>query len=247
MDVEQLTMTDFKKVLASYQSTEEERQCSAILFSDIDIQMNDSRLNHLGALTYNMQSCERLFVMVEKAIDPYNNPWKTIYKALLIIHTFIMYGSELAVDKCISLCKYVHPLQTYNSALVKKGWFSTSGGTDFGAPVRATANIIVKVLMNDQEIRKARQDARQGHNILVPLGQSYEQHNPQKNVQMGFGQAVVTSVGAGFSLEAVPGMYEGRPERYFDNANDPRSRPITGNHQLTRDVSVCFLGRDIFV
>lgn len=230
-------MTDFTKILATYQSTDEERRCSAILFSDMDIQMNDTRLNHLAALTYNMQSCERLFAMVEKAIEPQNNPWKTIYKALLLIHTFTLYGSELAVDKCVNLCKYVHPLQTYNSALVKKGWFSSTGGTDYGAPVRATASLVTKILMNDPDIRKARQEARQGQNTLVPMGQSYEQHNPQKNAQMGFGQAVNTSVGAGFSLEAVPGMYDGRPDRYFDNANDPRSRAITGNHQHTRDVS----------
>lgn len=54
-----------------------------------------------------------------------------------------------------------------------------------------------------------------------------------------FGQGLETSVGAGFGLQAVPGMYEGRPERYFDNSNDPRKRASehTTDSQYTRDVS----------
>lgn len=31
-------------------------------------------------------------------------------------------------------------------------------------------------------------------------------------------------MGAKFDLKQVPGLYEGRPDRYFDNTSDPRRR-----------------------
>ncbi|RYG62931.1 hypothetical protein EON64_16940 [archaeon] len=223
----------FAKLTSGAQGSEEGKACALILFTDQDIQMNDQRLNNLAALTYNSKSCENIFAELEKAITPTENPWKTIYKALLLLHTIILYGSELAIDKAISLCKFVHPLQAYNSALVKKSFFS-SGGTDYGAPVRATAAVITTILMKDENIRRARSEARTAD--LVPLGQAFEQHNPQQGLQMTYGQGLNSSVGAGFGLEAVPGMYEGRPDRYFDNESDIRNRNTTGNHQLTRDV-----------
>lgn len=231
----------FTKWISASQSSQETRDCAAILYNDTDVQMGDKRLNHLAAMTWNSQSCENIFKMIESAISPTEAPWKTIYKALLIVHTILLYGSELAVDRCISICKFIHPLQQYNSALAKKKFFS-SGGTDYGAPVRAMASTLTSILMRDEEIRKVRSSARAGQDSLVPLGESFEKTNPSQGVQMSFGQGINSSVGAGFGLEAVPGMYEGRPERYFDNDNDPRSRTTQGNSQITRDVSInCFI------
>lgn len=233
----------FTRLTGANQGSEEAKACAELLFNDVDIKMGDRRLNNLAAMTYNSQSCERIFSVLEKAIEPVNNPWKTIYKALLLLHTIVLYGSELAIDKSINLCKFVHPLQQYNSALVKKGIFS-SGGTDYGAPVRAEATTVTTILMKDENIRQARYEARAGQNTLVPLGEQFnEQHNPSRGQQSiaTYGQAVTTSVGAGYGLEQVPGYYEGRPERYFDNANDPRAKAIAGNHQITRDVRRCIL------
>lgn len=227
----------FSKWMSASQASEEARQCAAILYNDGDVPMGDRRLNHLAALTWNAQACDNIFRLLENAISPSEAPWKTIYKALLIVNTILLYGSELAVDKCINLCKFIHPLRTYNSALARKSIFS-SGGTDYGAPVRAMATSLSDILMRDENIRKARADAKD-QTTLVPLGEDFsEVHNPSKGVQsMTYGQGLTTSVGAGFGLEAVPGMYEGRPERYFDNSNDPRSRTTQGNAQHTRDVS----------
>lgn len=229
----------FTKWLSTSQSTEETRQCAAILYNDGDIQLGDRRLNHLAALTWNAQSCDNIFRLLENAISPTEAPWKTIYKALLVIHTILLYGSELSVDRCINICKFIHPLRQYNSALVRKSIFSSTGGTDYGAPVRAMAVTLSDILMQDSNIRKVRMEARD-QSTLVPLGEDFtENHNPSKGVQqMTYGQGLNSSVGAGFGLEAVPGMYEGRPERYFDNANDPRNRTTEGNAQITRDV--CF-------
>lgn len=229
----------FARLLSSYQSTEEEKLCAAVLFNDLDIFMGDKRLNHLAALTWNAQSCDRLFAMVEKAIVPAENPWKTIYKSLLVIHTILLYGSELAVDKAMNACKYIHPLQSYNSALVRRSYFSTTGGMDHGQPVRAAATALSSLLMRDEAIRQARAEVRT--DSLVPLGEDFEQHNPSKGVSnMSFGQGLTTSVGAGFGIEAVPGLYDGRPDRYFDNQNDPVTRVTEGNSQITRDVSPTF-------
>jgi hypothetical protein len=66
---------------------------------------------------------------------------------------------------------------------------------------------------------------------LIPIGnREFEQSQSSVAVEsLTFGQGRMdnqSGVGAKFSLEHVPGMYEGRPERYFDSANDPR-RPAS--------------------
>jgi len=47
----------------------------------------------------------------------------------------------------------------------------------------------------------------------------HQETSQQQQTKVPSGPAVV---GASYSMENVPGMYEGRPERYFDSANDPR-------------------------
>lgn len=226
----------FSKLLSGSQGTDEERQCAAILYNDSDVQMNDKRLNQIAALTYNLASTQRIFAMLEKAINPNENPWKVIYKALLIIHTILLFGAETAIDKCIDLCKYIYALQDYNSALIKKSFFS-GGGTDYGAPVRAMSKTLVEILGKDEHIRKARMQARSGQNSLVPVGEDFmEQTRPSQGIAMAYGQSINSSVGAGHGLENVPGMYDGRPDRYFDDVNDRRNQMTMGNSQITRDV-----------
>lgn len=249
-------MGDFKlylsKMALSHQGSEEEKLCGDILFSDTDIHFGDRRLNNVAAYTYNATTCQKLFVMIEKTLSPTDNPWKTIYKSLLLLHTIVLYGSEVAIDKAIQLCRFIRPLSTYNSALARKGFF-TSGGTDYGAPVRAAAKTLDEILLTDESIRKARGDARAGQNTLVPMGELLgtddvtsshnKDFNPAAGVSMNYGQGITTSVGAGFGLHAVPGIYEGRPERYFDSDSQRRQLLVpTGSikdSQLTRDVSAC--------
>eukprot|EP01039_Chlorochromonas_danica_P006990 gene6990-7733_t len=232
--------TFFARQMSNAQGSEEERSCANLLFNENDILMGDQRLNNLAAMTYNARSCQAIFNLVEKAISPEENHWKTIYKALLLLHTLLLYGSELAVDKAINLCKFVYPLRSYNSALVvKKRLLFSGGGTDYGAPVRATATLLTDILMQDNNIRQARLEARGGtHELLIPVGNKplvVDENNPAGGQTISFGQGLTTSVGAGYSLQAVPGMYEGRPDRYFDNPNDQRGRVTQGNSQRTRD------------
>lgn len=176
------------------------------------------------------------FSLLEKALIPENNPWQTLYKAVLVLHTIVIYGSEQSVDKSIGLCDAVYKLQTYNSALVKKSIFSFSGGTDYGAPVRHAAKAIHTILFSDDEIRRARSVAHEDSDSLVPLGDLPVENHAPPPPQLVFGQGVETSIGAGFDLSAVPGMYEGRPDRYFDNSNDSRIPRAGTDHQFTREV-----------
>jgi len=230
------------KLKLSYQNTDEERKLSELLFTEPNktnnnIVIGDQRLNSIAALTYNAASSDRIFAMLEKAIVPTDNPWYTIHRALLVLRTIVLYGSEKAIDSSIQITRYVYMLQDYNSALVKKSRFSlTSGGTDYGAPVRAEAKILVSILSTDESIRNARIKAREGQASLVPIGDLLDTGDVNETPEMHFGQGIDSFVGAKFSLEAVPGIYEGRPDRYFDNLSDPRNGNIqTGDHQFTRD------------
>lgn len=221
---------------------EDERRTHDLLFGpgiEQNIGMGDQRLNQLAALTYNSDSCERMFALIERALEPTENKWNNIHRALLLLHTIVLYGSELAVDMSIKMARYVNKLVDYNSATVRrKGFLTTVGGSDYGAPVRMVARQLNPILLTDSEIRKARKEARDaaGGNSMVPLGQVVEETKAAP--QLTFGQGFETSMGAGFDLAAVPGMYDNRPERYFDRSDDPRRRPVvTGDSQFTRDVS----------
>jgi hypothetical protein len=229
----------FSKLTLLYKNTDEERKCSELLFNDTNINFGDRRLNNIAALTYNSAACDKIFAILEKTLQPVDNPWKTIYKSLLIFHSILCFGSEKAVDQSIQMSRYVYALRDYNSALVKKGLFSVSGGTDYGAPVRAEARIILDILQTDETIRQARSQARQGADSLVPVGDllSLDDDSNSSKPQHFFGQGLEQQLGAKFSMEEVPGMYDGRPDRYFDNPNDIRNRNVkTGDHQFTRDV-----------
>jgi hypothetical protein len=221
----------FSNLIGKAQGSREERQVAAILYNDNDISMGDKRLNSIASLTRNSLSCSLIFTLLEKAIVPTENPWKVIYKSLLLILTCLLYGSELAVDKCINCYKYIYPLHDYNSALVKRGFFSSAGtGTDYGAPVRAASTQLVSILGKDEHIRKARNDARAALDSVFPYGEEMMEQikNPSKGPQMTC---------ASRSLENVPGMYERRLERYYDDQN-AGNRTNTGNSQIAPDVSV---------
>lgn len=240
----------FAKCNLTFNKTKEEKDCCAILFNDSDVPMGDARLNNVAALTYNMGTCTRIFEVLNKAIVIADNPWKTLLKAVTLLRTIILYGSELSIDFAIKLCPTVYALTDYNSALVKRtsSLFSFGGGgvgTDYGGPVREQARIVYDILSCDANIRENRAKARDGTGSwAIPKGDNFSSQQQQQQAQnknqgyiFGQGNANQTSgVGAGFGLEAVPGMYEGRPERYFDRDDDERRHGvITGDHQVTRE------------
>lgn len=233
----------FSTIRVLYQSNEDEKRLVEILFSEMKVELYDQRLNHIAALTYNSHSCERIFNLLEKTLVASDYPWYSIYKALLTIHTIVLYGSELAIDKIqqsYQLNKLITDLQSYNSALVKRSLLSLNPGTgpiDYGKPVREEAKLILSIIQNDSTIRIARLQARDGQESLVPIGNVNESNNSQViSPQFHYGQGLEKSVEAKYGLEQVPGMYEGRPDRYFDDPNDMRNTNIcTGDHQYTRD------------
>ena len=239
----------FAKLTLSYQGSQEEKDCAAILFNDNAVNMGDARLNKIAALTYNAGTCNRIFDVLNKSLSAEEHPWKTLLKSLYLLHTIVLFGSELAIDSAIKLCPVVHYLITYNSALVKKSMFGFGGnsGVDYGQPVREEAKLLYAILSSDGNIRSARIAARDGNSWAIPVGNVPVTANKQAPT-FAYGQSIsaqqTSGMGAGFGLEQVPGMYDSRPERYFDNDNDFRRQPVlTGDHQFTREVSnVCAMG-----
>ena len=173
--------------------------------------------------------------MIEVSLNPQSYPWYTINKALLLLHTIVLYGSEKAVDMCIQLYRVIEKLQNYNSVTFSMSSYIFGGGTDYGQPVRNLAKQLASILVKDENIRDSRAAAREGSDCLVPIGETSNSNTPSVP-QLSFGQAVESRVGAGYGLEAIPGMYEGRPDRYFDSLSDPRATKPTGDHQFTREV-----------
>jgi hypothetical protein len=91
------------------------------------------------------------------------------------------------------------------------------------------------ILVSDDEIRRARAQAQAESDSLVPLGDLPVEHLAPPPAQLNFGQVIETSIGAGYDLSAVPGMYDGRPDRYFDDQNDVRQPHHARDHQITRE------------
>jgi hypothetical protein len=191
--------------------------------------------------------CIRTCSLLEKSLNPEKYPWHTLHKAVLLLHTITLYGSEVAIDGCIQLFRSIDKLQDYNSALVKQGGFFAVGGTDYGAPVRDAAKELCAILINDDNIRRVRQEAQgTGAESLVPMGEdflaTFTASQGKSNAEnAGFGQgreSSSTSLGAGFDLSQVPGMYDNRPDRYFDDKNDVRAATTVGDHQFTREVGI---------
>ena len=94
------------------------------------------------------------------------------------------------------------------------------GGQDYGAPIREEAQLLYNILQDDNEIRNARDKARgQNGDMLVPIGDKPKEPEAKQCLQFGMGAAAAAQSvsGATFSLNNVPNLYQGRPERYFDS------------------------------
>lgn len=209
--------------------------------NNVTLRMGDTRLNNITALTWNLNQSQKVFSFLTKSLDPEKYPWQTLHKSLLLLHTIILYGSEAAIDSCIQMFRAVDKLTSYNSALVKQRGLFSAGGTDYGAPVREEARIVCEILVNDDNIREARRSAHESADSLVPMGEDFAakaaaSQGKSNAAAMGFGQGMDSQyLGAGFDLSQVPGMYENRPDRYFDDKNDPRAQATAGDHQFTRE------------
>ena len=178
------------RVKTALSGSTQSRQVSELIFNTNQEEnlfvLNDRRLNEIAALTWNKTTCDEIFDVLEKALTPEDYPWKILHNALLVLHTIVLFGSEIAVDKAVNIARFVFALQNYNSALVKRnsifgsamGGVSghSSGGTDKGEPVRIAAKNLFYILNNDNNIRTARKDARGESNTLVPLGDTYDTH-----------------------------------------------------------------------
>ena len=252
----------FSRLLGSHSaSSQEEKMMVDLLFdNNVTLRMGDTRLNNITALTWNLNQSQKVFRSVlqpsfslffswmffcsflTKSLDPEKYPWQTLHKSLLLLHTIILYGSEAAIDSCIQMFRAVDKLTSYNSALVKQRGLFSAGGTDYGAPVREEARIVCEILVNDDNIREARRSAHESADSLVPMGEDFAakaaaSQGKSNAATMGFGQGMDSQyLGAGFDLSQVPGMYENRPDRYFDDKNDPRAQATAGDHQFTREV-----------
>lgn len=166
----------YQQMITTYQSTEEGMQCSRLVFSEDDLVLGDERLYHLVDLVNDQSSCQRVFSILEKVLEPMEiHPWQSIYKVLVIIHAMVLYGSDYAANKCVHLTRLVYPLQQYNVTLSKKSPIS-AGKTDYIERVRSTAMKLVELLKNDENIREARLKAGDRQKALVSVGQEVLQN-----------------------------------------------------------------------
>lgn len=228
MALEELQST-VSKLTFNLFGSETERKIGGFLFNEKTEWTTSRELHGLAALTFNNESCTGAMDIISKALEPKDNTWRTLHKAVKLLHHFVVYGAERCVDHAWDRQRKVEALRRYNSAMHSRTGVLNGGGTDFGGPVRKAAEELDDLLKDSEGIRAARAQERDP-GALLPLGDSDDYVAPvqAKPLDLGkddaFGVVPQGSVGAKFDLEQVPGLYEGRPDRYFDNTRDSRKR-----------------------
>ncbi|CAM9950507.1 unnamed protein product [Scytosiphon promiscuus] len=232
MALEELSTTVSKFTFNIFGS-ESEKKVGGFLFNEKTEWATSRELHGLAALTFNEKECAGVMAVIAKALNPKDNTWRTLHKAVKLLRHFVLYGAERCVDHAWDQQRRVEELRRYNSAMHGRTSVLNGGGTDFGGPVREAAAEVRRTqndLLRDSEaIREAREEGRTP-DALLPIGAADDYKAPvkPKEIDLGiddaFGIIPEGSVGAKFDLKQVPGLYEGRPERYFDNTTDPRKR-----------------------
>ena len=221
--------------------SETQKRVSAFLFDDKTDGASSRELNGIAALTFNLGQLDEIMDLLKAALDPEQSSWRTILKGLMLCETMVQHGSEPAVNACMDLDRLVQALLNYNSALASKLHSVRGGGRDEGAPVRSKAAELLPVLGDMDRIRSIRSAARDP-GMLVPIGA--DDYVPSKDGgdapassgrQDVFGMGTEDALGANFTLQQVPGVYEGRPDRYFENPDDPRQRISVEDSSHTRN------------
>ena len=81
-------------------------------------------------MTWNADSCENIFRIIDKALTPQDYPFRTLHSAVLLVHTIVLYGSEVAVDRALQISRFVFSLQTYNRCAARRLVTSSVAATD---------------------------------------------------------------------------------------------------------------------
>ncbi|CAM9290025.1 unnamed protein product, partial [Ectocarpus sp. 6 AP-2014] len=235
MALEELSTT-VSKLTFNIFGSESERKVGSFLFNEKAEWATSRELHGLAALTFNEKECAGVMAVLGKALNPKDSTWRTLNKAVRLLRHFVLYGAERCVDHAWDHQRRIEELRRYNSAMHGRTSTLNGGGTDFGGPVREAAaevrreSALLDDLLKDSDaIREAREEGRTP-DALLPMGapDDYKAPVEAKGIDLGiddaFGIVPQGSMGAKFDLKQVPGLYEGRPDRYFDDKADPRKR-----------------------
>jgi hypothetical protein len=121
-------MEIFKKL------TEEEKLCRDLLYSEYDITLGDKRLNNIAALTYNIKSCDNIFIYIE--LDKYNKSDE--------LKPYLYYNNSNTSSGIINgaFAKIPHTLSLNNNCTVNDGYLDNV--SYFQPPIDKIAKIKLK-------------------------------------------------------------------------------------------------------
>ena len=112
---------------------EAEKKIAAVLFHDKTDNASSKDLHSLAALTFNPQQADLMFRVLKSALDPQQNSWQTLLKAVMLVEHFVRFGAERCVDFAWDASREVDALVQYNSALVKGSFGSKVGARTWRA------------------------------------------------------------------------------------------------------------------
>jgi len=238
--------TFLKRQALNLSGTETEKKIGGLLYNDQTDGLASKELNSIAALTFNPKPAEEIFKVITACLDPQQNTWQTLLKAVIVTDHLVKYGAERCVDHCWNMMRRIEVLVDYNSAAVKTG--HPVGGRDNGAPVRARAGPLARLLDNPSEIRKVRTTNQEAQGSICPdLGAAdfsakaggvvaFGDGTAEARADAGSGPAAPRAdkvaygseagqtLAAKYDLSHVPNHYEGRPDRFFDDRQDARAQ-----------------------
>jgi hypothetical protein len=66
------------------------------------------------------QECDRVVSLLYRALDPVQFSWRTLHKALLVLHHLLRFGSDRAVSSIMEFTIKFESLKNYNSVLANR-------------------------------------------------------------------------------------------------------------------------------
>jgi len=230
-----------------------DKKIASVLFNDQADGVSSRDLNAIAALTFNPKPAEDIYRILTGSLMMQQNTWQTLLKGLIIVNHLVRFGAERCVDHSWDIIRLIESLENYNSALIKTAF--GSGGRDNGLPVRQRAGPLIKLLNSPDDIRKARLENQDNQGAICPgLGTDdytakgggiiafgadtmavNEQRISVEKDNSAFGSEAGKTLAAKFDLSHVPGMYEGRPDRFFDDVSDVRNHRAAEDSHITRN------------
>ena len=82
-----------QSILMNPKAPEVEKKVAALVYNDKTDGMSSKDLHTVAAFTFNPGQCDMVYKVLGNSVDPNNNTWQTILKALVMLDHLVCRGT----------------------------------------------------------------------------------------------------------------------------------------------------------